>query len=154
MQLLFKCFLRTLPLGENRPPVADAGGDRVVLLPVSVVALDGSASSDDRGIASYLWERDSESLAAGVSVPEMAIGVSVCEMAAGVSVPEMAIGVSVCELAAGVSVPEIAAGVSVCEMAARVSVPEMAAGLSVCEMAAGVSMYKMATWVSVRWLQG
>ena len=136
MQLLFKCFLRTLPLGENRPPVADAGGDRVVLLPVSVVALDGSASSDDRGIASYLWERDSESLAAGVSVPEMAIGVSVCE------------------LAAGVSVPEIAAGVSVCEMAARVSVPEMAAGLSVCEMAAGVSMCKMATWVSVRWLQG
>ncbi|KAK7091316.1 hypothetical protein V1264_009012 [Littorina saxatilis] len=50
---------------ENRPPVAKAGGDRVVLLPVSLVALDGSASSDDRGIASYLWERDSESLAAG-----------------------------------------------------------------------------------------
>ena len=57
----------TLSPDENRPPVAKAGGDRVVLLPVSMVALDGSASSDDRGIASYLWERDSESLASGVS---------------------------------------------------------------------------------------
>ncbi|XP_076437879.1 dyslexia-associated protein KIAA0319-like protein [Babylonia areolata] len=52
-------------MSKNRPPEAKAGGDRVVLLPVSMVSLDGSASSDDRGIASYLWERDLESLAAG-----------------------------------------------------------------------------------------
>nr|KAG5701483.1 hypothetical protein BaRGS_000879 [Batillaria attramentaria] len=50
---------------ENHPPVAQAGGERVVLLPVSMVTLDGSASSDDHGIASYLWERDPHSLAAG-----------------------------------------------------------------------------------------
>ncbi|KAL8578421.1 hypothetical protein ACOMHN_014920 [Nucella lapillus] len=50
---------------KNRPPEAKAGGDRVVLLPVSMVTLDGSASSDDRGIATYLWERDMDSLAAG-----------------------------------------------------------------------------------------
>lgn len=52
---------------ENRPPQAHAGGDRVVLLPVKLVVLDGSASSDDQGIKSYLWSRDRHSLGAGVS---------------------------------------------------------------------------------------
>ena len=48
------------------PPKANAGGNRVVQLPVSLVTLDGSKSSDDRGIKKFLWERDSKSLAAGV----------------------------------------------------------------------------------------
>lgn len=47
--------------------MARAGGDRVVMLPVSLVTLDGSASSDDHGIASYVWQRDVHSLGAGVS---------------------------------------------------------------------------------------
>ncbi|KAK3763053.1 hypothetical protein RRG08_014841 [Elysia crispata] len=47
------------------PPKANAGGNRVVQLPVSLVTLDGSKSSDDRGIKKFLWERDSKSLAAG-----------------------------------------------------------------------------------------
>ena len=51
---------------DNQPPVAIAGGDRVVRLPISIVTLDGSRSTDDRGVTSYLWTRDDRSLAAGV----------------------------------------------------------------------------------------
>ena len=51
---------------ENLPPKANAGGDKIVVLPVSVVMLDGSHSSDDKGIVSYHWTRDDKSLAAGV----------------------------------------------------------------------------------------
>ncbi|XP_076456883.1 dyslexia-associated protein KIAA0319-like [Babylonia areolata] len=50
---------------ENLAPVAMAGGDKTVHLPAFVVTLDGSGSYDDRGIVSYLWERDKASLAAG-----------------------------------------------------------------------------------------
>lgn len=50
------------------PPKANAGGNKVVELPVSLVTLDGSKSTDDRGIKKYLWERDSKSLAAGTVV--------------------------------------------------------------------------------------
>lgn len=46
--------------------MAKAGGNRVVTLPVSLVALDGSQSSDDKEITSYLWEREDKSLAAGI----------------------------------------------------------------------------------------
>ena len=53
---------------ENHPPKANAGGDKIVTLPVSLVTLDGSKSSDDRGIISYLWTRDDKSLAVGVSM--------------------------------------------------------------------------------------
>lgn len=52
----------------NRPPVAKAGGDRVVTLPSTLVIINGSASSDDKGIVSYLWTRDKSSPAAGVGV--------------------------------------------------------------------------------------
>ncbi|XP_025091552.1 dyslexia-associated protein KIAA0319-like protein [Pomacea canaliculata] len=55
----------TVKMNENHPPVARAGGDREVMLPVSLVTLDGSASSDDHGIASYAWQRDVHSLGAG-----------------------------------------------------------------------------------------
>ncbi|KAK6959714.1 dyslexia-associated protein kiaa0319-like protein [Biomphalaria glabrata] len=52
----------------NLPPRADAGGNQVLQLPISLVTLDGSKSSDDRGITKYLWKRDSKSLAAGAVV--------------------------------------------------------------------------------------
>ncbi|XP_031157300.1 dyslexia-associated protein KIAA0319 homolog isoform X2 [Sander lucioperca] len=42
--------------GSNRGPVAVVGPDRKLLLPVSSLSLDGSGSSDDRGIASYHWD--------------------------------------------------------------------------------------------------
>ena len=50
----------------NKPPKANAGGDQTIALPTKLVVLDGSQSSDDRGIFSYLWTRDSTSLAVGV----------------------------------------------------------------------------------------
>ena len=58
------------PVG-NFPPVADAGGDQtlsVSTVPASAV-LDGSGSSDDSGIGSFLWEQVS---GPGLSVIEFA----------------------------------------------------------------------------------
>ncbi|XP_070690883.1 dyslexia-associated protein KIAA0319 [Pempheris klunzingeri] len=42
--------------GSNRGPVAVVGPDRKLFLPVSSLALDGSGSTDDRGIVSYHWD--------------------------------------------------------------------------------------------------
>ena len=43
-------------LTTNHPPVANAGADQSIMLPVNSVNLDGSASSDpDNNIASYSW---------------------------------------------------------------------------------------------------
>ncbi|KAL1486080.1 hypothetical protein MTO96_031535, partial [Rhipicephalus appendiculatus] len=50
---------------KNAPPKADAGGDKTVFLPVDVVTLNGSRSSDDVEIISWHWTRDPSSLAAG-----------------------------------------------------------------------------------------
>ena len=45
---------RVIDVIDNVPPVADAGED-VTVLPGTEVALDGSGSTDDTGIASYNW---------------------------------------------------------------------------------------------------
>ncbi|XP_076592791.1 dyslexia-associated protein KIAA0319 [Chaetodon auriga] len=42
--------------GSNRGPVAVVGPDRKLLLPVSSLLLDGSGSTDDRGIVSFHWD--------------------------------------------------------------------------------------------------
>uniref|UniRef100_A0A3B4ZXH8 Dyslexia-associated protein KIAA0319-like n=1 Tax=Stegastes partitus TaxID=144197 RepID=A0A3B4ZXH8_9TELE len=42
--------------GSNRGPVAVVGPDRTLFLPVSSVLLNGSGSTDDRGVSSYHWE--------------------------------------------------------------------------------------------------
>ncbi|XP_047214914.1 dyslexia-associated protein KIAA0319 homolog isoform X3 [Girardinichthys multiradiatus] len=42
--------------GSNRAPVAVVGPDRKLVLPLSGLLLDGSSSTDDRGIISYSWE--------------------------------------------------------------------------------------------------
>ncbi|XP_041361806.1 dyslexia-associated protein KIAA0319-like protein [Gigantopelta aegis] len=55
----------TVKENQNKPPVANAGGDRVVYLPLKFISLDGSKSEDDREIISYRWTRDEKSLAAG-----------------------------------------------------------------------------------------
>ncbi|HLO83126.1 MAG TPA: hypothetical protein VK166_19320, partial [Chitinophagaceae bacterium] len=40
----------------NKPPIANAGHDTTIFLPVDSVILDGSRSSDqDDGIAEYKW---------------------------------------------------------------------------------------------------
>uniref|UniRef100_A0A671EXF5 PKD/Chitinase domain-containing protein n=1 Tax=Rhinolophus ferrumequinum TaxID=59479 RepID=A0A671EXF5_RHIFE len=48
---------------NNSPPRAQAGGRHVLVLPNNSITLDGSRSTDDQGIVSYLWIRDGQSLA-------------------------------------------------------------------------------------------
>ncbi|EGV94310.1 Uncharacterized protein KIAA0319 [Cricetulus griseus] len=50
---------------DNSPPRAQAGGRHVLTLPNNSITLDGSQSTDDGGIVSYLWIRDGQSPAAG-----------------------------------------------------------------------------------------
>ncbi|XP_074061991.1 dyslexia-associated protein KIAA0319 homolog isoform X2 [Macrotis lagotis] len=50
---------------NNSPPRARASGRHVLVLPNSSITLDGSMSTDDQGIVSYLWIRDGQSPAAG-----------------------------------------------------------------------------------------
>uniref|UniRef100_A0A8C5LS16 KIAA0319 like n=1 Tax=Leptobrachium leishanense TaxID=445787 RepID=A0A8C5LS16_9ANUR len=42
---------------NNKPPQADAGPDKELTLPVDSTTLDGSRSTDDQKIVSYLWEK-------------------------------------------------------------------------------------------------
>ncbi|XP_012889538.1 PREDICTED: dyslexia-associated protein KIAA0319-like protein homolog [Dipodomys ordii] len=49
----------------NEPPIAKITGNVVITLPTNTAELDGSKSSDDKGIVSYLWTRDEGSPAAG-----------------------------------------------------------------------------------------
>ncbi|XP_008067386.1 dyslexia-associated protein KIAA0319-like protein homolog [Carlito syrichta] len=49
----------------NKPPIAKITGNVMITLPTSTAELDGSKSSDDKGIVSYLWTRDEGSPAAG-----------------------------------------------------------------------------------------
>lgn len=50
---------------KNAAPVAHGGGDLSITLPVNVVKLNGSMSSDDLAIVNYTWTRDAKSLAVG-----------------------------------------------------------------------------------------
>lgn len=50
---------------KNSPPIANAGGDQSITLPVSIITLNGSKSSDDSGIVNYKWTREGNSLAIG-----------------------------------------------------------------------------------------
>ncbi|KAL5013231.1 hypothetical protein ScPMuIL_007501 [Solemya velum] len=50
---------------ENNPPIANAGGDKTVVMPNKLVTLDGTKSTDDHGITKYFWKRDPRSLVAG-----------------------------------------------------------------------------------------
>ncbi|XP_078271059.1 dyslexia-associated protein KIAA0319-like [Rhinoraja longicauda] len=49
----------------NGCPVANGGGNHVLSLPNNSITLDGSRSTDDQAIVSYLWTRDGQSPAAG-----------------------------------------------------------------------------------------
>ncbi|XP_073522064.1 dyslexia-associated protein KIAA0319-like protein homolog [Phyllobates terribilis] len=49
----------------NKPPVAKILGNVVITLPTNTAELDGSKSTDDKGIVSFQWQRDESSPAAG-----------------------------------------------------------------------------------------
>ncbi|CAB3253365.1 unnamed protein product [Arctia plantaginis] len=55
----------TVTQNKNSPPKADAGGDQVLTLPMSVLILNGSKSSDDFRIVTWKWTRSGSGLAAG-----------------------------------------------------------------------------------------
>ncbi len=48
----------TDPSQPNRPPVANAGADQTITLPVNIITLDGSGSTDpDNNITAYSWTK-------------------------------------------------------------------------------------------------
>ncbi|KAK3531948.1 hypothetical protein QTP86_001831 [Hemibagrus guttatus] len=49
----------------DEPPVAKVQSSPPITLPVRTAFLDGSRSTDDKGVTSYLWKRDDSSPAAG-----------------------------------------------------------------------------------------
>lgn len=53
---------------RNAAPIANAGGDRTIALPVTAIYLNGSQSSDDLAVVKYVWTREDTSQAAGVIV--------------------------------------------------------------------------------------
>lgn len=60
-------MIDTAPLitDNNAAPKAHAGGDRTVSLPLTVLTLNGSSSSDDLAVVRWSWEWDGSSLAQG-----------------------------------------------------------------------------------------
>ncbi|XP_017877512.1 dyslexia-associated protein KIAA0319 [Ceratina calcarata] len=53
---------------KNAPPKANAGGDQVVVAPISALIINGSKSTDDLRISQWAWSRDSSSLAIGTII--------------------------------------------------------------------------------------
>lgn len=52
-------------LDKNAAPKANAGGDQTLIMPVTMVGLNGSKSTDDLKIAKWQWTRQATGLAAG-----------------------------------------------------------------------------------------
>ncbi|XP_059616383.1 dyslexia-associated protein KIAA0319-like protein [Phlebotomus argentipes] len=53
---------------KNSPPVANGGGDQNMVLPQTVMILNGSKSSDDLGIVNFTWTREGSSVAVGTII--------------------------------------------------------------------------------------
>jgi len=74
----------------NKPPVANAGDDITITLPISTVQLDGAASSDPDGdIKSYSWAKISGP-AATIATPD-AVSTAVNGLVAGTYVFELTV---------------------------------------------------------------
>ncbi|XP_072365817.1 dyslexia-associated protein KIAA0319-like [Scyliorhinus torazame] len=58
----------TIKEETNNRPVASAGGNHFLTLPNNSITLDGSNSTDDQGIVSYLWTKAGQSPAAGEAI--------------------------------------------------------------------------------------
>jgi hypothetical protein len=52
-----KTYLCRTCQDSNKPPVANAGNDTTIKLPVNSILLDASRSSDDVSIMTYRWTR-------------------------------------------------------------------------------------------------
>lgn len=69
---------------RNTPPLADAGGDQSLTMPLNVLTINGSKSSDDLRIVRYSWTRERSSLAAGdVVSPEGSAVLAVANLIPG-----------------------------------------------------------------------
>nr|XP_034182406.1 dyslexia-associated protein KIAA0319 isoform X2 [Osmia lignaria] len=55
---------------KNAPPKANAGGDQVVIAPISALIINGSQSTDDLRISEWIWTRDPSSLAIGTIIQD------------------------------------------------------------------------------------
>ncbi|CAD1471833.1 unnamed protein product [Heterotrigona itama] len=53
---------------KNAAPKANAGGDQVVVAPISALIINGSQSTDDLRISEWTWSKDPSSLAIGTIV--------------------------------------------------------------------------------------
>ena len=62
----------TVNAAPNQPPVADAGLDQTITLPVNIVTLSGSGSDADGTIASYVWTKISGPLSYTIVNPTTA----------------------------------------------------------------------------------
>jgi len=61
-------------VGKNKPPVANAGPDQVISLPIDSVLLDGRSSSDSDGrISNYLWSKISGPVSSNIIKPSDSI---------------------------------------------------------------------------------
>lgn len=59
---------------KNRPPIAVAGPDQVITLPIDSVSLDGRSSSDpDGSISNYLWTKISGPVSSKILKPSDSI---------------------------------------------------------------------------------
>ena len=68
----------------NQPPVANAGPDKTINLPVNNINLDGSGSSDpDNNISSYQWTKISGPLSFTIATPA-AVQTTVTNLAEGI----------------------------------------------------------------------
>lgn len=64
---IFKFFF--IDIEKNAAPVARiVGGNQNISLPLSVLVLNGSLSSDDLAIVNYSWAREGDSLAIGTVI--------------------------------------------------------------------------------------
>ena len=62
----------TVNAAANIPPVADAGLDQIITLPVNIVTLSGSGSDADGTIAGYVWTKISGPLSYTIVNPTTA----------------------------------------------------------------------------------
>ncbi|XP_073977595.1 dyslexia-associated protein KIAA0319-like protein isoform X1 [Rhodnius prolixus] len=58
----------TVTQNKNQRPKANAGGDQTLTLPVGVLIVNGSLSTDDLGISRWQWTRELTSLAMGTII--------------------------------------------------------------------------------------